>query len=70
MKHCVPNLLMLGSPGVCTSTLACPPTSILPAMTLAEAIESTRIHRVSGLTGFRTGLVTTRPFRARQRCRV
>jgi magnesium chelatase family protein len=33
-------------------------------MRLAEAIETTRIHRVAGLTGDRTALVTTRPFRA------
>jgi magnesium chelatase family protein len=39
-------------------------TTILPALTLAEAIETTRIHRVAGLTGDRTALVTTRPFRA------
>ena len=39
-------------------------TTILPAMTLAEAIETTRIHRVAGLTDGRTTLVTTRPFRA------
>ena len=39
-------------------------TTILPVMTLAEAIETTRIHRVAGLTGDRTALVTTRPFRA------
>jgi magnesium chelatase family protein len=39
-------------------------TTILPAMTLAEAIETTRIHSVAGLTGNRTALVTTRPFRA------
>jgi magnesium chelatase family protein len=38
-------------------------TTILPAMTLAEALETTRIHRVAGLTGDRTALVTTRPFR-------
>jgi hypothetical protein len=36
-------------------------TTILPAMTLAEAIETTRIHRVAGLTGDRMALVTTRP---------
>jgi Magnesium chelatase, subunit ChlI len=35
-------------------------TTILPAMTLAEAIETTRIHRGAGLTAF----VTTRPCRA------
>ena len=38
-------------------------TTIIPAMSLAEAIETTRIHRVAGLTGDRTALVTTRPFR-------
>jgi magnesium chelatase family protein len=36
-------------------------TTILPAMTLAEAIETTRIHRVAGRTGDRTAVVTTRP---------
>jgi magnesium chelatase family protein len=39
-------------------------TTILPAMTLAEAMETTRMHRVAGLTGDRTALVTTRPCRA------
>jgi magnesium chelatase family protein len=39
-------------------------TTILPAMTLAEVIETMRIHSVAGLTGDRTALVTTRPFRA------
>ena len=29
-------------------------TTILPAMTLAEAVETTRSHRVTGLTGDRT----------------
>jgi magnesium chelatase family protein len=39
-------------------------TTILPAMTLAEAIETTRIHSVAGLTGDRTAWVTTCPLRA------
>ena len=39
-------------------------TTILPAMRLAEALETTRIHRVAGLTGARTAVVTTRPCRA------
>jgi magnesium chelatase family protein len=39
-------------------------TTILPAMTLAEAIETTRIHRIAGLTGDRAALGTTRPSRA------
>jgi magnesium chelatase family protein len=42
-------------------------TTILPAMTLAEAIETTRIHSVAGLTGNRMALVTTRRFRAPHR---
>jgi Magnesium chelatase, subunit ChlI len=38
-------------------------TTILPTMTLAETIETTRIHRVVGLTGDRTASVTARPCR-------
>jgi magnesium chelatase family protein len=37
--------------------------TILPAMSLAEALETTRIHRVAGLIGGWTAVVTTRPFR-------
>ena len=44
-------------------------TTILPAMTRAEAIETTRIRRVAGLTGDRTALVTPRPCRAPLRIR-
>jgi magnesium chelatase family protein len=44
--------------------LARPVTTILPDRTLPEAIETTRIHRVAGLTSDCTALVTTRPFRA------
>jgi magnesium chelatase family protein len=38
--------------------------TLLPAMTLREALDTTRIHRVAGRTGARTALVTTRPCRA------
>jgi magnesium chelatase family protein len=37
-------------------------TTILPDMTLPEALDTTRIHRVAGLTGDRTAFVTTPPF--------
>jgi len=33
-------------------------------MTLGEALDTTRIHRVAGRTGARTAFVTTRPCRA------
>ena len=39
-------------------------TTILPDMTLAEALDTTRIHSVAGLTGDRAAFVTTRPCRA------
>jgi magnesium chelatase family protein len=42
-------------------------TTILPAMTLAEAIETVRIHSVAGVTDDRMALITARPFRAPHR---
>jgi magnesium chelatase family protein len=47
---------MIGSPGAGTSRLTRGLTTILPAMTLVEAIETTHIHSVAGLTGDRTAL--------------
>ena len=45
--------LLLGPPGAGKSMLARRLTTILPAMTLAKAIETTRIHRAASLTGDR-----------------
>jgi magnesium chelatase family protein len=39
-------------------------TTLLPAMTRAAALATTRLHRVAGLTGERTAVVTARWFRA------
>jgi predicted ATPase with chaperone activity len=36
-------------------------TAILPAMSLAEALATTRLYRVAGLTAARTTVVTSRP---------
>jgi magnesium chelatase family protein len=53
-----------GARGRFTRTLAHRLTTLLPAMTLAEALDTTCIHGVAGLTGDRTTLVTARPCRA------
>jgi magnesium chelatase family protein len=57
-------VLLLGPAGVAQSRLARRLTTILPAMTLAEALDTTRLHRVAGRTGGRTVLVATGPCRA------
>jgi magnesium chelatase family protein len=58
------NVLLLGPPGAGTSRLARRLTTILPEMRVAAALDTTRIHRVAGLTDGRTALVTSRPCRA------
>jgi predicted ATPase with chaperone activity len=51
--------LLICPAGAGKSMLARRLTTILPAMTLAEAIETTRIHSVAGLTGAHAAFVTT-----------
>ncbi len=57
------NLLMIGPPGSGKTMLARRLPGILPAMTMEEALEVTRIHSIAG-TLARAGLARTRPFRA------
>ncbi|MFC2114918.1 YifB family Mg chelatase-like AAA ATPase [Bacteroidota bacterium] len=57
------NLLMAGSPGSGKTMLAKRIPSILPPLSLEEAIETTKIHSVAGKLGRDSFLVTQRPFR-------
>lgn len=58
------NLFLEGPPGCGKTMLAARLPTILPRMTLVEALECTRIHSVAGLHAPDAGALTVRPFRA------
>lgn len=58
------NILMIGSPGSGKTMLARRIPSILPPLTVEEALEISRIHSVAGEMKGGARFVTSRPFRA------
>ena len=62
------NMIMVGPPGAGKSMIAKRIPSILPPLTLEEALETTKIHSIAGLTNKKKGaggaLIVQRPFRS------
>jgi len=58
------NIIMIGLPGSGKTMLAKRLPTILPPLTLNEALETTKIHSIAGLLPGNTAIISTRPFRS------